>query len=571
MEKQKTDFCMGCMSPLNRHGKCINCDFSLDSYKATPRCLPSGTLLNDRYLVGRVIGEGSFGVTYIGRDLLLGIIIAIKEYFPLSYGSRDVRKEEQTIYVYQDNDKKGLEHFYKEAKLLSQFHMLDGIVSVRDFFYANKTAYIVMDYIKGITLKEYVKKNGPVEGKEALAMMKPVIRSLHTIHQAEIIHRDISPDNLLLTEQKKLVLVDFGSARVEDSAMTQSMTVMFKRGYTPEEQYLRRGKLGAWSDVYSLCATMYFMLTGIVPNEAIERMLLDTMVPLTKMSSVSLTQKQKNAIMQGVCVNPKERMQSMLELYDALYDKEEEGFHKKMIFNGRQWKIAIFSILILMLCSSAGWQLKRIVMKQKQKAMNVAALTTEYPSALPAVATPEQIQMQSFAGLTKEQAENRFIALGDEQLSITWKKEYNDTVPKGTVITQNIPENTSYRSGSFKELVLTVSKGVKKAKVPSVTGISYQSAVKKLTSSNLSYRLDWKNSKKAKNMVLKQGKKAGEKVKEGTKIKLTVSKGPVKKPETNTPPATIQPTQPPAARVTPKPAKPAPTKKADDDFVGTIP
>lgn len=345
------------MNPLDGDRHCI-CGFSIDGYKVSTRCLPPGTVLTERYLVGRMIGEGSFGVTYIGRDLLLGIIVAIKEYFPLSYGSRDARKGEQVIYIYQDNDKKGLEHFYREAKLLSQFHMLDGIVSVRDFFYANETAYIVMDYIKGITLKEHVKKNGAVEGKEALAMIRPVIRSLHIVHQADIIHRDISPDNLLLTEQKKLVLVDFGSARVEDSTMTQSMTVMFKRGYTPKEQYLRRGKLGAWSDIYSLCATMYFMLTGVVPNEAIERMLQDTIVPLPKMSSVSLAQKQKNAIMKGICVKPEERWQSMLELYDALYYKKEENALDIKWFRKKQLKAALLLIFILLLCIGAGWKVK---------------------------------------------------------------------------------------------------------------------------------------------------------------------------------------------------------------------
>ncbi|HBI61571.1 MAG TPA: hypothetical protein DDY31_10230 [Lachnospiraceae bacterium] len=542
MEKQQMDFCMGCMNPLNKNGQCMNCNFSLDTYKATFRCLPPGTLLTKRYLIGRVIGEGSFGVTYIGRDLLLGIVIAIKEYFPLSYGSRNVRKEEQEIYVYQDNDKKGLEHFYEEAKLLSQFHMLDGIVSVRDFFYANKTAYIVMDYIKGITLKEHVKKNGAVEGKEALTMMKPVIRSLHTIHQAEIIHRDISPDNILLTEQKKLVLVDFGSARAEDNRMTQSMTVTFKRGYTPEEQYLRRGKLGAWSDVYSLCATMYFMLTGIAPNEAIERMLQDTLVPLSKMSFVSLTQKQKNAIMQGVCVKPEERLQSMQELYDALYDEWEEDVPKKQFLQTRQFKTAVFCILILVLCG-IGWQINQMASKDSKRASN-AAVSIVVNSSSPSAA-PIEIQMQSFAGLTKEQAENRFIALEDEHLSIVWKSEYNDRVPKGIVITQNIPENTSYRSGSFHELVLTISKGQKKVVVPSVTDISCQAAVEKLKKSHLSVCITWKNSKKSKNMVLKQSEKAGDKVKEGTKIKLTVSKGSVKKP--------------------------APTKKTEDNFDGTIP
>ena len=317
MEKRQKDFCMGCMNPLDGDRHCI-CGFSIDGYKVSTRCLPPGTVLTERYLVGRMIGEGSFGVTYIGRDLLLGIIVAIKEYFPLSYGSRDARKGEQVIYIYQDNDKKGLEHFYREAKLLSQFHMLDGIVSVRDFFYANETAYIVMDYIKGITLKEHVKKNGAVEGKEALAMIRPVIRSLHIVHQADIIHRDISPDNIMLSRQWKAILIDFGAAK--DYANSMKAPIQLKYGYAPVEQYDREGNQGPWTDVYSMCASIYYLLTGVRIQEARERQQQDNVQRLQAMG-VPVSEAQDAAIWKGLCIMPEERYQSAAELYRDLYQE----------------------------------------------------------------------------------------------------------------------------------------------------------------------------------------------------------------------------------------------------------
>ena len=228
--------------------------------ESTPRCLPEDIMLNERYKIGRVIGEGSFGITYIGKDLLLNITVAIKEYFPLSYGSRDVRgRDDYSIYIYHGKNSelynKGLSDFYSEATILSQFHSLDGIVSVRDFFYLNNTAYIVMDYVDGITLKEYVRKNGAIKGQEAFLMMKPIIRSLKKIHDAKILHRDISPDNILIRiKEKQLVLIDFGSAREKNVMTDKSLTVTFKRGYTSEEQYLRKGR-GAGL-MYILCVRL---------------------------------------------------------------------------------------------------------------------------------------------------------------------------------------------------------------------------------------------------------------------------------------------------------------------------
>lgn len=327
MASKQKRYCMGCMQPLDASGKCPVCDFDLEQYERAPRCIRPGDTVNGRYLLGRVLGEGSFGITYIGRDLVLDRVVAVKEYFPVNYVSRDVQADTTSnkVFVYAGIDDEdyqyGLDKFYGEAKILAKFQKISGVVSVNDFFYDNATAYLVMDYVHGITLKEYIKQHGAMEGPHALEVMHPVIKALCDIHKEGIVHRDISPDNILVEQDGTLVLIDFGSAREERQSYTQSMTVLFKRGYTPEEQYRGKGNWGVWSDVYSLCATMYFMLTSIVPNESIERMIKDDMQSLRDMPQVQLSNVQKDAIMKGVAVKADKRFQNMEQLEEALYGK----------------------------------------------------------------------------------------------------------------------------------------------------------------------------------------------------------------------------------------------------------
>lgn len=255
--------CVGCMKPLTAEGRCAYCGLQQDKYRPIPRCLRPGMCLRDRYVLGRCSGR-AFGISYIAWDCLLDTVVAIKEYFPASLVSRHISEEDEdtNVYIYEKREsqkyQESLKKYLGEAKSLSAYYDLDGIVSVRDFFYANNTAYIVMGYVDGISVKEYVEKNGPIEGEKFLRMLEPVIQSLAKVHQTGVLHRDISPDNMLLTRDEKLVLIDFGAARKENINMTRSMTVVFKRGFSPEEQYRTRGQQGAWTDVYALCATAYY-------------------------------------------------------------------------------------------------------------------------------------------------------------------------------------------------------------------------------------------------------------------------------------------------------------------------
>lgn len=312
------------MHVLKDNGECPNCHMDVKKYKPSPRYLLVGTILADRYVLGRVLGAGSFGITYLAWDKILEVPVAVKEYYPSDIVNRDVIRGTD-LNVYADENKaeydKKLKKFIEEARCLARFSSLDGIVSVQDFFYANNTAYIIMKYVEGASIKNYVKTKGKMEGQEVLNLMKPILMSLYKIHGTGLMHRDISPDNILFCEEEKLVLIDFGSARVQDAIEQRSMTVLFKRGFSPEEQYRPRGKQGAWSDIYAICATMYFMLTGKVPLDAIERMAGEVIKPLTDMPEVNIPIKAKEAIMKGMSVRAEDRYQDVSELMADIYEE----------------------------------------------------------------------------------------------------------------------------------------------------------------------------------------------------------------------------------------------------------
>lgn len=319
MNIEGSNLCIGCMKPLGQTGRCSFCGMKQEDYNPIPRCLLPGTRLADRYILGKVLGEGSFGITYIGWDSRLQIPVAIKEYFPSEMVSRDVIcGHGNKVYLYENAKKNHYEEdikkFLNEAKCLSKFNEVEGIVSVLDFFYENETAYIVMQFIDGVSVKEYIKKNGKMDGKKVLNAMRPVLLALEKVHRTGIVHRDISPDNIMIRKDGSLVLIDFGAARMRNIDNTKTMTVLFKRGFSPEEQYRYKGRWGAYTDVYSISATMYYMLTGEAPTDSVIRALGDDMPSLLNMKELEISTKQKKAVMKGMAVNAKNRWQSIREL-----------------------------------------------------------------------------------------------------------------------------------------------------------------------------------------------------------------------------------------------------------------
>jgi len=326
METTNTDFiCMGCMRQKENDEICPFCGFDSNEYAASPHHLPLKTILAGKYLIGRVLGEGGFGITYLAWDLNLGVKIAVKEYYPMGFVTREHNSTCSVLPYVGDKTAffaAGRERYVEEAKSLAKFYGLPGIVAVKDFFLENNTAYIVMEFVEGKTLKQMLADaGGKLPAATVLEMTKPLMRSLSEVHSAGVIHRDISPDNIMVTKEGNVKLLDFGAARDYADSGNRSLSVLLKPGYAPEEQYRTRGVQGPWSDVYALCATIYRAITGVTPPESVERLRADELQTPSSLGA-ALEPAREKALLKGMAVLQNERWQSVIELYEALYAEQ---------------------------------------------------------------------------------------------------------------------------------------------------------------------------------------------------------------------------------------------------------
>ena len=291
------------------------------------RTLKNGTILNGKYMIESVIGEGGFGITYKATDLTLNETVAIKEYFPSTLATRDTttgKSDEITVITGEGESafKKGVRKFEDEAANLAKFRKEPGIVGVKTFFHENNTGYMVMEYIDGITLKEYLeKKGGKVAPEECKKIMGRILNSLSVVHKAGIIHRDISPDNIMITPDGQGKLIDFGAARFVGNEDEKSLTVILKEGYAPPEQYHSDGKQGPWTDIYAICATLYRMVSGNRPQEGSGRMMNgDKIVPLSKCAGADPVFSR--TIEKGMSIEAGKRYQTVEKLVSAFDGKK---------------------------------------------------------------------------------------------------------------------------------------------------------------------------------------------------------------------------------------------------------
>jgi len=319
--------CMGCMREKDTAtASCPNCGFTEGTEPDSPLYLPPRTILEGKYLIGRVLGQGGFGITYLAWDLNLNVKLAIKEYFPQDLATRAAGHSQISAYTGSMGSQYeyGLDKFLQEARTLAQFEGHPNIVSVRDFFKANGSAYFVMSYVEGITVKDHLANSGgilPLD--QAHGIIMPVLDALKEVHSVNILHRDISPDNIFINQKGQVILIDFGAARQAASEKGHSLSIILKPGYAPEEQYRSKGVQGPWTDIYAVGATFYHLITGQQPPEALERMVEDALVPPRQLK-VDISESEENALLTALSVKSSERYQSVQDFQAALAGDQVE-------------------------------------------------------------------------------------------------------------------------------------------------------------------------------------------------------------------------------------------------------
>lgn len=278
--------------------------------------------IRGRYQIVKILNRGGFGITYLAEDKELCKKVVLKKYQPAECEpDSNIRKisrrtEKKSLY------EKGKCDFLKEARMMSSLFEVKEVVKVLDYFEEDDDAYIVMEYVSGITLRQYIENSCDLMNfEQAWAFLLPVINALEKVHEKNLIHRDISPDNIIVREDGSLKLIDFGSARQYAGGKT-TMTAIIKNGYAPPEQYGIKGKQGPWTDIYSICATIYEMITGVIPQPALQRQKKDNMYPPSSYGC-GITPKQEEVLMNGLSLDYRKRYQNIVELKQDILSEQE--------------------------------------------------------------------------------------------------------------------------------------------------------------------------------------------------------------------------------------------------------
>ncbi len=305
--------CANCMEECGDAAVCPHCGRPPIAPPDSPLQLPPRTILHDQYVIGRVLGHGGFGVTYIGWDMNLARKVAVKEYMPHGVATRTGGAP--TVVPFSGQSQRdyewGLEKFLDEARVVARFSNHPGIVSVLNFFRANGTAYLVMEFLDGDTFQQYLaRKGGRITFNWAVRIMTPAMDALCEVHRIGLLHRDVSPDNVFLTKSGQVKVLDFGAARYALSQQSRNLSIILKEGYAPEEQYRTKGNQGPWTDVYAVAATIYRAITGVVPPPALDRLEVDELL-LPSALGVEIPAGGEATLMKGLAVRAANRFQSM--------------------------------------------------------------------------------------------------------------------------------------------------------------------------------------------------------------------------------------------------------------------
>lgn len=316
-DKRMTNFCHNCFaSPFS--GKCDRCGYIALEDGGSHVMLQPGIILHNRYLLGRVLGAGGFGVTYLAKDQRTNQRVAVKEYMPATFSVR--LQDGKTIVPSSESKRELFDHgvdvFAKEVRTLKTFTGNPNIVQVIESFEENGTAYFAMEYLDGVTLAGLARLSGGIlQMEHAVNVVMMTGNALRTVHENGMLHRDVSPDNILITREGEVKLIDFGATRYYVGEQSRSLSVVLKAGYAPPEQYSSKGNQGPWTDIYALCATFYTLILGKRPPDAPDR-LAD--YPIENLRQYGVSNAVANVIEHGLEIDYRKRLQSIETLLQVI-------------------------------------------------------------------------------------------------------------------------------------------------------------------------------------------------------------------------------------------------------------
>ncbi len=522
--------CLGCMELFDdQFTLCPHCGYIVGTPAEEAVHIEPGTLLHNRYIVGKVLGFGGFGVTYIGWDGRLEQKVAIKEYLPGEFSTRMPGQSRITVFGEEKGTqfRDGMEKFVEEAKRLAKFQNENGIVKVFDSFQENDTAYIVMEFLDGETLTSYLKRNRTIPADDAVAMLMPVMQSLKVVHEEGLLHRDIAPDNIFITKTGEIKLIDFGASRYATTSHSKSLTVIIKPGYSPEEQYRSRGDQGPYTDVYALASTMYKMITGKTAPDAMERRakyeaqnkdILEEPHKLVK----NIPQNYENAILNAMNVRIEDRTPDIATFISELYAdppvKRRYGKIKRIdIYRWPLWLKVALPLVLALAIGFGGLVFSGVI---------------QFDRFSQEIVIPDNIKtVPDLEGLSREEAialieKNQLLA----EAAGSIESEY---LTAGTIVLQTPAAGSYLGINGTVELIISSGASVEGsvdgiATVPFLIWSDKDEAIAKLMAADLGEPIieEVYDDNVGIGKVISQSIEAGSEVEAGTAITLTISLGP---------------------------------------------
>lgn len=471
--------CYNCMCRISddKARVCPDCGKPLTAKRISDKYLAPGTVLQGKFIVGNPLGAGGFGNTYIGYNKLLLCKVAIKEYYPEQYSIRaadgvTVTASESSLH---SKFRVGLQQFLEEARSVASLQDIKGVVSIYTFFEENGTGYIVMEYMEGMDVRTILKKSGNKRDYEwCRRVILTILHTLRDIHKRGVLHRDIAPDNIFITNEGVIKLIDFGAARHATALANMRQDIILKQGYAPIEQYSRNAKQGPYTDIYAVAALFYRMLTGMKPLPANERLSKDSLIPPSKMG-IDIPEQAECAIMICLSIQPEYRLQSADEFMEALdgklfvpvYEPKwffDDGIDKKAI--PTNIKVIIGLIAVFLVVGIVGGGIAIVNSRKTVTSQGVA------------VSDDKMFDLQ---GKSYEEAEHELKKLGVDVSSLIY--EYSTEYERDTVMSQNIEAGADLPKD--QGVTLTVSRGTDGFTMQNLEGSTIYDVIAYLTARNI--------------------------------------------------------------------------------------